>query len=208
MPDVNDFSRTQSTAEGSFFDLLAETLGTLDRDTRGQFLAHFLKSLAHVTLSERDSAVVWDRALERQRALSHGTVRPLSLRTIVLDVLESMNILHVPILIEYSELRKLRVNAATDALTGLYNRRLFEEYFEKELSRARRFSQQLALVILDLHRFKEVNDRYGHQQGDHALKLAAAAAKDTVRASDYTFRIGGTSLRSSFPIVMGSGARP
>jgi diguanylate cyclase (GGDEF)-like protein len=91
------------------------------------------------------------------------------------------------------------VNAATDALTGLYNRRLFEEYFEKELSRAKRSGQQLALVILDLHRFKEVNDRYGHQQGDHALRLAAAAAKDTARASDYTFRIGGDEFAILLP---------
>ena len=199
MTDLDDFSRPQSNAEDSFFDLLAETLGSLDRGARGQFLAHFLKSLAHVTLSERDSAVVWDRVLERQRALSEGANLPLSLRTIILDVLESMNILRVPIVIEYRELRKLELNAATDALTGLYNRRLFEEYFEKELSRAKRSRQELALVILDLHRFKEVNDRYGHQQGDHALQLAATTAKDTVRASDYTFRIGGDEFAILLP---------
>jgi len=199
MTDLDDFSRPQSNAEDSFFDLLAETLGALDRGARGQFLAHFLKSLAHVTLSERDSAVVWDRVLERQRALFDGANLPLSLRTIILDVLESMNILRVPIVIEYRELRKLELNAATDGLTGLYNRRLFEEYFEKELSRAKRSRQELALVILDLHRFKEVNDRYGHQQGDHALQLAATTAKDTVRASDYTFRIGGDEFAILLP---------
>jgi len=60
-----------------------------------------------------------------------------------------------PNLIEYDELKKLELNAVTDPLTGLYNRRLFAETFEKELNRARRYTQPLGLVTLDLHRFKE-----------------------------------------------------
>ena len=199
MASQNHWHRSPSTAEDSFFDLLAETLGSLDRGVRGQFLAQFFKALAQIELSDGDSAAAWDRALERHRELSQGMSRPLSLKTALMDVLESMNLLRVPILIEYHELRKLRVSAATDELTGLYNRRLFEEYFQKELSRAKRFRQQLALVILDLHRFKEVNDRYGHQQGDRALQLAAAAAQDTVRASDTAFRIGGDEFAILLP---------
>jgi diguanylate cyclase (GGDEF)-like protein len=199
MASQNDWSRSQSTAEDSFFDLLGETLWSLDRSVRGQFLAHFFKSFAQIELSDGDSAAAWDRALERHRELSESMSRPVSLKTALMDVLENMNLLRVPILIEYRELRKLRVNAATDPLTGLYNRRLFEEYFQKELSRSKRFRQQLALAILDLHRFKEVNDRYGHQQGDRALQLAAAAARDTVRASDSTFRIGGDEFAILLP---------
>ena len=199
MASQNDWSRSQSTAEDSFFDLLGETLWSLDRNVRGQFLAHFFKSFAQIELSDGDSAAAWDRALERHRELSENMSRPVSLKTALMDVLENMNLLRVPILIEYRELRKLRVNAATDSLTGLYNRRLFEEYFQKELSRSKRFRQQLALAILDLHRFKEVNDRYGHQQGDRALQLAAAAARDTVRASDSTFRIGGDEFAILLP---------
>jgi diguanylate cyclase (GGDEF)-like protein len=49
----------------------------------------------------------------------------------------------------------------------------------------------MALVMMDLHKFKEVNDRFGHQQGDHALQLAAATLRKTLRTSDYAFRIGG-----------------
>jgi len=199
MASQNDWFRSQSTAEDSFFDLLGETLWSLDRSVRGQFLAHFFKSFAQIELSDGDSAAAWDRALERHRELSESMSRPVSLKTALMDVLENMNLLRVPILIEYRELRKLRVNAATDPLTGLYNRRLFEEYFQKELSRSKRFRQQLALAILDLHRFKEVNDRYGHQQGDRALQLAAAAARDTVRASDSTFRIGGDEFAILLP---------
>ena len=90
-----------------------------------------------------------------------------------------------------SELKKLQSNATTDPLTGLYNRRLFEEHFEKELNRALRYNQHLALVMLDLHQFKEVNDRYGHPQGDTLLRQAAATLRKSLRTSDYAFRIGG-----------------
>src|SRR5207302_9550387 len=79
----------------------------------------------------------------------------------------------------------------TDPLTRLYNRRLFEEQFEKELNRAVRYNQHLALIILDLHQFKEVNDRYGHPQGDLLLQTAASTLRKSLRTSDYAFRIGG-----------------
>jgi diguanylate cyclase (GGDEF)-like protein len=189
----------QSTAADSFFDLMGETLESLERGVRGTFLAHFFKTFAQIELSDTDSASTWDLVLERHKELSKNMGRPVSLSTAMIDVLENMNLLRVPIFVEYREFRKLRVSAATDALTGLYNRRLFEETFQKELSRSKRFRQPLALVILDLHRFKEVNDRYGHPQGDQALRLAAAAARDTVRASDYLFRIGGDEFAILLP---------
>src|SRR5256884_9344114 len=84
-----------------------------------------------------------------------------------------------------------RSNAVTDPLTGLYNRRLFGESFEKELNRARRYTQPLSLVILDLHRFKEVNDKHGHPRGDEVLRATAATLKKALRTSDSAFRIGG-----------------
>jgi diguanylate cyclase (GGDEF)-like protein len=59
------------------------------------------------------------------------------------------------------------------------------------LNRALRYNQHLALVILDLHQFKEVNDRFGHPQGDLLLRTAAATLRKSLRTSDYAFRIGG-----------------
>lgn len=109
------------------------------------------------------------------------------------------NFLRVPILMEYGELKKMQINAATDALTGLYNRRLFEEYFSKELDRAKRYRQQLAVLILDMHHFKEVNDRFGHSIGEQALQTAAATLRKTLRTSDYAFRIGGDEFALLLP---------
>jgi diguanylate cyclase (GGDEF)-like protein len=96
-------------------------------------------------------------------------------------------------------LKKLQLNAVTDPLTGLYNRRLFNEAFEKELNRARRYGLPLALVILDLHRFKEVNDRHGHPRGDEVLRSAATTLKNALRTSDSAFRIGGDEFSLLLP---------
>ncbi len=100
---------------------------------------------------------------------------------------------------EYEELRKLQINAATDPLTSLYNRRFFEDYFEKELNRSIRYTHKLALVVFDLHRFKEVNDRFGHPQGDALLQMAAATLRKSLRTSDYAFRIGGDEFALLLP---------
>ena len=117
----------------------------------------------------------------------------------MVDVLASSGFLSVPILMEYEEFKKLQINAATDGLTGLYNRRLFDEYCDKELNRAKRYGQHLAVVILDLHQLKQVNDLYGHLQGDQALQIAASTLRKTLRASDFAFRIGGDEFALLLP---------
>jgi diguanylate cyclase (GGDEF)-like protein len=174
-----------------FLELLAETLENLDRSPRGQFLQRFFATVAQLDLNESASLEYWDQILERRRQLSEGLGKPISLKTAMVDVLASLSDLRLPILMEYAELKKLQINAATDPLTGLYNRRLFEEQFEKELNRAQRYSEHLALVVLDLHRFKEVNDLYGHPRGDALLQMAATTLRKSLRISDYAFRIGG-----------------
>jgi diguanylate cyclase (GGDEF)-like protein len=194
MPSPDKPSPFSMPADDSFLELLAETLEKLDRVARGQFLQQFFQSIAQLELSEALSLDYWDHILTRRRELADRSDKPVSLKTAMMDVLSSSSHLRVPILMEYEELKKLQVSAATDPLTGLYNRRLFEEHFERELNRALRYTQQLALVILDLHQFKEVNDRYGHPRGDLLLQTAAGTARKSLRASDYAFRIGGDEL--------------
>jgi diguanylate cyclase (GGDEF)-like protein len=191
MSSPSDPSSAVTPPEDSFLELLAETLESLDRVPRGQFLQRFFKTIAQLDLSENVSSEYWEQILERRRQLADTLGKPISLKAAMVDVLASSTYLRVPILMEYEDLKKLQINAATDPLTGLYNRRLFEEHFEKELNRALRYNQHLALVILDLHQFKEVNDRFGHPQGDLFLQTAAATLRKSLRTSDYAFRIGG-----------------
>jgi diguanylate cyclase (GGDEF)-like protein/putative nucleotidyltransferase with HDIG domain len=81
--------------------------------------------------------------------------------------------------------------ARTDALTGLLNRRGFEEAFELELERARRGGHKLSVVIGDLDHFKHVNDRFGHHEGDRALARASFILHEEKRRIDTVARLGG-----------------
>jgi diguanylate cyclase (GGDEF)-like protein len=185
--------------EDSYLELLAETLEGLDVPARGQFLQRYLRAITHLDLPETQSVQVWDEMLLRRRELAAQLERPVSLKAALLDVLTASGLLRVPMIIEYDELKKLELNAVTDPLTGLYNRRLFGESFEKELNRARRYSQPLGLVVLDLHRFKEVNDKHGHPRGDEVLRAAATTLKKALRTSDSAFRIGGDEFALLLP---------
>jgi diguanylate cyclase (GGDEF)-like protein len=185
--------------EDSYLELLADTLESLESPARGQFLQRYFKTVTHLDLEDTQCVQLWDDMLTRRRELSEHLGRQISLKTALMDVLTSAGLFRVPILIEYDELKKLQLNAVTDPLTGLYNRRLFGEAFEKELNRARRYGLPLGLVILDLHRFKEVNDKHGHPRGDEVLRAAASTLRKALRTSDSAFRIGGDEFALLLP---------
>lgn len=199
MPQPAETNRASSQRDDSFFDLLAETLENLEESVRGPFLQQFFKSIARIDLTPVQSLEHWNQILKRRIELSENLGKLVSLRTALIDVLASPSFMRVPILMEYEEFKKLQLNAATDALTGLHNRRLFEEYTDKELNRAKRYGQHLALALLDLHKLKQVNDRYGHLQGDQILQLAATTLRKSLRASDFAFRIGGDEFALLLP---------
>ena len=90
--------------------------------------------------------------------------------------------------------------AQTDSLTGLYNHRYFHERLRAELTRASRFRDSIAVLMLDLDDFKRVNDIHGHSAGDQLLVQVARVAEETVRASDIACRIGG----EEFAVIMPS----
>ena len=85
----------------------------------------------------------------------------------------------------------LREQAMRDALTGLYNRRFFEETLRRELAHAERSGEQMSLALIDLDHFKQVNDRHGHLAGDRVLQSLAALLTARSRAGDAVCRFGG-----------------
>jgi diguanylate cyclase (GGDEF)-like protein len=185
--------------EDAYLELLADTLEGLEPSARGQFLQRYFRATTHLDLRETQCLQLWDEVLTRRRELTDTLGRPLSLKTVLMDVLSSSGLIRVPVILEYDELKKIQLNAVTDPLTGLYNRRLFAESFEKELNRARRYGLPLGIVILDLHRFKEVNDKYGHPRGDEVLRAAATTLQKALRTSDSAFRIGGDEFSLLLP---------
>lgn len=100
-----------------------------------------------------------------------------------------------------------RVQAHTDDLTGLPNRRRFFELAEREIVRAQRYDEPLAVVMLDLDHFKEVNDSHGHAAGDQVLRAVADACRDVLRTSDVVGRLGGEEFAILLPATSLDGAR-
>lgn len=89
--------------------------------------------------------------------------------------------------------------AQTDSLTGVFNRRAFYEFSEREVSRAQRFNTSLAVVMIDLDMFKRVNDNYGHATGDMVLMAAINALQTIMRDVDIIGRIGGEEFAVLLP---------
>ncbi len=106
---------------------------------------------------------------------------------------------HVAALIDIAQrLRREQRAATTDALTGLLNRRGFEERFAEELARAERHGEVLSLLVIDCDGLKTINDLDGHTTGDRALQQLAASARANKRVSDPAARFGG----DEFAIVL------
>jgi two-component system, cell cycle response regulator len=87
----------------------------------------------------------------------------------------------------------------TDALTGLYNRRHFEERLQEEFNRARRYGSPLSVMMLDIDHFKRLNDTFGHPFGDEVLRGVARTARGRMREVDLLARYGGEELCALLP---------
>ncbi|PIO47874.1 MAG: hypothetical protein CMR00_07725 [[Chlorobium] sp. 445] len=94
--------------------------------------------------------------------------------------------------------QQLEERANKDFLTGVYNRHRFTELFEHEIHSASRYKRPLSVAMIDIDKFKEINDKYGHKMGDFALVCISDLLKQQLRASDIIGRFGG----DEFVVVM------
>jgi len=95
--------------------------------------------------------------------------------------------------------QRLRHIADHDGLTGLYNRRRFEQELDRHIVHGRRYGMDGALLVIDLDRFKRVNDGHGHRAGDRVLADVAAALRGRLRQSDILARFGGDEFAVLMP---------
>jgi diguanylate cyclase (GGDEF)-like protein len=89
--------------------------------------------------------------------------------------------------------------AVTDELTGLFNHRRFQEVMTAEVERARRYGHELGLIMLDIDNFKQINDTYGHLQGDEVLREVARVLRQSSREIDEPARYGGEEMAVALP---------
>jgi diguanylate cyclase (GGDEF)-like protein/PAS domain S-box-containing protein len=155
-----------------------------------------------VRIRHRDGRWIWIEA--SVRALNNPdsgatsgimiALRDISVRKAVEDELAEAN-------------RRLQILAAQDGLTGLANRRAFDEALVREHLRAKREKTSLALIMIDVDRFKTFNDIYGHPAGDDCLKRVGAAIAETVcRSGDLAARYGGEEFAVLLPNTDEDGA--
>lgn len=147
-----------------------------------------------VRARKKDGAVAWIEANGRL-VRDTATGEPKEVVLVMRDITERK------ILEE-----KLSALALTDSLTGLMNRRSFDETLTREWKRAVRHGSQISLLFLDLDHFKRFNDRYGHQAGDDCLRAVAEAVSDAVRTTDRVARYGGEEISVILPSTSTAGA--
>ena len=92
---------------------------------------------------------------------------------------------------QFREVKRLKTKAFRDGLTGLYNRRAWDELISKEEQRCKRYGHSAAVFFIDINNLKEVNDNLGHVVGDQLIQQAANVLNDTVRSNDIVARLGG-----------------
>jgi diguanylate cyclase (GGDEF)-like protein len=102
--------------------------------------------------------------------------------------------------------KELERLAHTDALTGLYNRRIFMQRLEEEVERVRRHGKALSVLIFDLDFFKSINDTYGHDTGDIVLVAISRVTTEVKRMSDVAARLGGEEFALLLPETDQQGA--
>jgi diguanylate cyclase (GGDEF)-like protein len=159
---------------------------------------------------ETHEKCAYDREFLAQLNIRSGLIVPLVMRETVLGVLFLQDCLHprhwniddlsffgaladqLSVAIENAELHQERERqAVTDGLTGVANRRSFNEMLVREFERAKRYGEPLSLVVIDLDHLKKINDTFGHQTGDEAIKQIGATLKQSCRSVDSPARYGG-----------------
>lgn len=174
---------------------LLETIQDLVEEEGEQVYPTLLNVLTHLEFDAHDAKVNWDRILVHRNLLQTKLDRQVKLITAVCDYFcEIAQDLKTPTMIELKILEETRKYSRSDGLTGLFNRRFFDEALEGEINRAQRYDGSFSLIFFDLDNFKNLNDNYGHQAGDLTLKKVAEVMVLEKRTEDLACRYGGEEL--------------
>ncbi|NDV20753.1 diguanylate cyclase [Pseudodesulfovibrio sp. JC047] len=133
----------------------------------------------------------WHLIVEQSEDEALASARENLVRTIIIGLCASTLIIVLCIFTVNHYQKRLERLAQTDPLTGVANRRALESYFQQAAYKAKRYAAPFSTIILDLNKFKEVNDQYGHLKGDEVLKYVATTLSNTLRPTDILARWGG-----------------
>jgi diguanylate cyclase (GGDEF)-like protein len=154
-----------------------------------------LISLTNEEFDEPQAIQHWKNILEHRNSLNQELGRDVGVAVASLDYLTNIvDVLTDPVLIEEDKSQNISEIATNDRLTGLVTRDIFDILLKKEVSQASRTGMDISLAMIDIDDFKEINDHYGHQQGDKVLSSVGAIVRNNVRKMDTAARYGGEEL--------------
>lgn len=179
------YTREEMMAFGSILDVISDEDRGMVREKIRQRLTGEIGTIEYTVRAIRKNNTLMVMDIRSVRTMHKG--QPAVLGTVV-DITARKQLEDA-----------LRALALIDELTGLYNRRGFMTLAERQLTLVRRKHQCLVLVAADLDGLKEINDQYGHAEGDRAIIAAAGILKQTYREADIVARIGGDEF-TVFPI--------
>jgi len=180
--------------------------GTMDRFVVAEDMPKIMASIEDALIPGTEQQTVTIRILRKNGSIAwtegnSRIIRDASTGEALEFVIVWRNITERKLLEE-----KLSAMAMMDGLTGLANRRAFDEALEREWKRTLREGTQISLLLLDVDHFKRFNDFYGHQVGDDCLRAVAQAAVGAVRQTDTVARYGGEEIAIILPLVDAPGA--
>ncbi len=151
-----------------------------------------LHTLVQLNFPEDNACEHWEAIIKHAEKLQTSLKRRIGLTTAACDYFSTVKPrLNNPKLIEFARLEETIKSAHHDFLTGLLTRGAFQDFFEQEISRAKRHKHDATLIFFDLDRFKAINDKHGHLVGDDALKLVSKTLLGSKRKEDFACRFGG-----------------
>ena len=156
----------------AFGDALQSATGALRNDTRAGALEQVVQGIVQATRQMEARS----RELEQRLDAASGEVSQLK-----------------------NEVEAMRIEATTDALTGLANRKRFDARLREECEEAKDNKEPLSLLMLDLDHFKRFNDNHGHLIGDHVLRLLSEVMQQSVKGRDIAARFGGEEFSIILP---------
>jgi diguanylate cyclase (GGDEF)-like protein len=175
LSEMSEELQTQNEALRAQNELIAEAHQELEQQSRAT-----ADATVEAVLAYEDAASKVDSLLEHQGILEEMRSRLERKAGELEEQARSLSTTNA----------SLQEKVFIDEMTGLFNHRYFRAQLELEVARAHRYGRPLSLVLVDLDRFKQVNDSYGHQTGDQVLKKVSRVVQSRLRRSDITVRMG------------------
>ncbi|MCI0650906.1 MAG: GGDEF domain-containing protein [Planctomycetes bacterium] len=160
-----------------------------------EIYSDLLQLLTTRRFSAAEARELWRGILKHKNRMTELLGANPGVRLAALDYLGRVRkVIRQPRLLDRRDFEHLEESVITDELTGLYNRRFMKGAYQREIRRARRYAKALTVMLIDIDRFKNLNDTYGHALGDQVLVAVAGLLREVCRETDIIGRFGGDEI--------------